>query len=329
MPDRFLNNKKVLFIGYYYYDYHVHIQKALRQAGAELDFYALMNRNLWYLISRQVSYKWFSSYNELQASNILKSVSGKKYDYVFVTLGFQLPVWFYQKLKIQNSDAIFINYTWDSVRETEHRNTIMDILPYFDKCYSFDRSDCEGYGIQSYLPLFFIDDYANLIVKKENPLYDILFIGSLCTEIRYYAIRKLDKFCTKNRLNFFYYLRASLRFYFSRILRGKITRKIHFKSIKHSDILKYYATTNVVIDLAGHTQSGLTMRTFEVLGAGKKLITTNSNIKHEDFFDQEYISIIDIQNPTIDVDFVKKKIIKKIDMTRYSIHAWLKNLFST
>ena len=327
MTDRFLKNKKVLFIGYVYYDYHLHICRAMRQAEADLDFLPIMNKNIWYLIFRQLNFKWFSAYNEWYAARILKSISGKEYDYVLVTAGYQLPAWFYYELKKKNKNALFINYSWDSVRQTEHKNTIIDILQYFDMCYSFDRKDCEIYGIQRYLPLFYIDDYSNLINEQKDPSIDILFIGSLCTEVRYNAVKQIEKICTLKSLVFYYYMLVSYRFYFKRILNGKMTRNIHFKSIKHSEIIKYYSASKAVIDLAGHEQSGLTMRTFEILGAGKKLITTNENIKLEEFYDSEYINVIVLENPEIDVDFVNKDIINVIDMSKYNIHSWLKNLF--
>lgn len=328
MAEKFLLNKKVLFIGYEYYDYHIHICKALRQAGADLDYRPIMNRHIWYLLSRQISFKCFVAYNDRYASKVLESVRGKKYDYVLVTLGFQLPGWLYSELRKLNPDAVFINYTWDSVRETEHRNTILDIVLYFDRAYSFDPSDCERYGMQRYLPLFYIDEYADLADEQKDCSNDILFIGSLCTEIRYRAVKQIKKLCSLNNLKFFYYLYVSYRFYFRRLINGKITPNIHFKSIKHSDILKYYSDSKVIIDLTGQTQSGLNLRTFEVLGAGKKLITSNANIKRELFYDPENISVIDSENPVIDVDFIRKETSKKIDMSNYSIHAWLKNLFA-
>ena len=329
MHDRFLQNRRVLFIGYEYFDYNIHICRALREAEAELDFFPMMNKNIWYLIFRQLSFKWFSAYNEWYASRILNSVSGKNYDYVFVTLGFQLPMWFYSKLRKINPDAVFINYTWDSVRETEHRNKILDILSYFDIAFSFDQDDCELYQIQRYMPLFFIDDYADLAREKKELSIDLLFIGSLCTETRYRAIKKIEKLCKIKKLNFFCYLYVSYRFWFHRLFKGKLTQSIHFKFLRHEDILNYYSNSKVIIDLPGQIQSGLSMRIFEVLGSGKKLITTNTNITREEFYDPEHICVIDLENPVIDVNFINKKVSKIIDMSNYSIHSWLKNLFIT
>ena len=40
----------------------------------------------------------------------------------------------------------------------------------------------------------------------------------------------------------------------------------------------------IVVDVPDKIQSGLTMRTFEALGARKKLLTTNMNIRSYSFF---------------------------------------------
>ena len=43
-----------------------------------------------------------------------------------------------------------------------------------------------------------------------------------------------------------------------------------------------------VLDINHLDQSGLTIRTFEALGAGKKIITTNSEIKKYPFYIKQY-----------------------------------------
>ena len=49
--------------------------------------------------------------------------------------------------------------------------------------------------------------------------------------------------------------------------------------MKINDIVSLYKESEVILDINHPGQNGLTMRTFEALGAGKKLITTNTEIK--------------------------------------------------
>jgi len=58
------------------------------------------------------------------------------------------------------------------------------------------------------------------------------------------------------------------------------------------DIIKNFKT---IIDIERPLQKGLTMRTIEMLGTNKKIITTNN------------IFIIDRNNPIIDEIFLKKE----------------------
>ena len=70
------------------------------------------------------------------------------------------------------------------------------------------------------------------------------------------------------------------------------------------------------------------MRTFEVLGSGRKLITTNKNIIKEPFYDEEYIYVLDPQKPLINKKFFDndyKNIPKVID--NYHIDNWVHNIF--
>ena len=62
-----------------------------------------------------------------------------------------------------------------------------------------------------------------------------------------------------------------------------------FKSLSSNEIVSYYDRSNIVLDISHPGQSGLTMRTFETIGAGKKLITTNADIKNYPFYNPENI----------------------------------------
>ena len=71
------------------------------------------------------------------------------------------------------------------------------------------------------------------------------------------------------------------------------------------------------------------MRTFETLGAGKKLITTNSQIKKYSFYNDQNIFILDRENILMSRDFLKSPF-KKIDddlVFEMSISGWIKSIF--
>jgi hypothetical protein len=68
-------------------------------------------------------------------------------------------------------------------------------------------------------------------------------------------------------------------------------------------ILNLYNDSNVILDIHHPLQNGLTIRTFETLGAKKKIITTNEHIKKYKFYNSNNILIIDRKIPKIDINF--------------------------
>ena len=97
--------------------------------------------------------------------------------------------------------------------------------------------------------------------------------------------------------------------------------------ISQERIIEAYSNASAVLDIEHHKQNGLTMRTLEVLGAGLKLITTNKNIRKEDFYSESNVLIIDRGMPNIDKDFLLRR--SNIPLSKkYSIESWIKCIFS-
>ena len=326
--EEFLSKKKVLYIGYEYYNYNTHILDSLNKSGADVTSY-LNVKNKWvYTILQKLSFYCFKKYSHNYGKKILKETKGKDFEYFFILHGFQFDDYFYKNLKIQNPNIKLINYTWDSIRTTNHNRSVLDILKHFDSAFSFDKNDCTTYRKQKYLPLFFIDDYS---VKKkyiEKPKYDVVFIGSLVTLRRYNYLKDIAKIFNEKNITFYFYLKISPLFYFNCLLKGEILKNIKFKSLSAKNIINIYNKTNTIIDIPGQIQSGLTMRTIETLSYGLKLITTNEFIKNESFYNKGHIDIISYDNPNIDRDFILSKPHDNLLMNDYSIHSWLKKIFT-
>jgi len=116
------------------------------------------------------------------------------------------------------------------------------------------------------------------------------------------------------------------------IVRGKFINfnKINFKPISLKRIKDIYAKTNTILDVHNPKQSGLTMRTFEALGSGKKLMTTNFNIKKEPFFNTDYIltfKLLDDVKPEVIDAFIRNSG-NGISLDQYKLSSWLHNIFN-
>jgi hypothetical protein len=67
------------------------------------------------------------------------------------------------------------------------------------------------------------------------------------------------------------------------------------------------------------------MRTLEVLGARRKLITTNAEVVHYDFYDPKNILVVDRENLKIPPDFLKSEFRPLPDFIyqKYSLKGFL------
>jgi hypothetical protein len=106
-------------------------------------------------------------------------------------------------------------------------------------------------------------------------------------------------------------------------------KKIRFESLNLAEILELYKKTKVILDIHHPNQKGLTMRTFEALGAGKKLITTNAEIKKYRFYNDKNILIIDRDKPMVTIEFFEcdSQEMSSDILDSMSIRGWLQALF--
>lgn len=80
-----------------------------------------------------------------------------------------------------------------------------------------------------------------------------------------------------------------------------------------------------MIDIQHPKQVGLTMRTIEMLGLRKKLITTNQDIKNYDFYNEDNICIIDRKDILIKKNFFETNYNSNSDAYRknYSLESFV------
>jgi hypothetical protein len=320
-----LSNKKILYIGPLFFNYDQKLVSKFKQLGGIIHTFELYPNSLYFNSIKKFRKSYYNSrfinnyYNKL--------LEFKDYDYVLIRHGFQLSNDLLLNLRKQNPNAFFINFHWDSIKS---KYNYLPIIKHFDKVCSFDYQDCQTYNL-CYLPLFFIDEYGDFSKKekkgkKEN---DLLFIGGWRDLERYNLIKETEKLCKQNQLSFFYYLQLAYIGQFRFIRKGTFPKQAKHRLLTHAQILEYFDKSLSIIDFPSSFQSGLTMRTFETLGAGKKLITTNKNILNEPFYNPEYISVINPKNLKINVDFIKNEPKDKINVDNYSLESYIYKLLQT
>lgn len=321
-----LLNKKILYIGRLDLFYDHLLVKKLEELGADVDSFDLNIKSPYSKFATKFKIVDFETYKNDYYNKVLLK---KGFDLVLVRQGFQLKTELYEILRIVNPYAKFINFHWDSIKPEVGYN-YQQIIRYFDKVYSFDYKDCATHEEINYLPLFYIDEYSEFRKKNNNDIYqfDILFVGSWRNRERYDLVKLTEKLAKQNQLKFYYYLYFSFKSQKELVKKGIIPKKSKSKLLSTNEILQLFSTSNTIVDFPSSFQTGLTMRTFETLGAGKKLITTNKNIVSEPFYNPEYINLIDTNNLKIDVDFIKNKPSSSITeiLNDYSLESYIHKL---
>lgn len=327
--------KKVLLIMPNFFEYPHVICEEIKSLGYEVDFFddrpstsplvkatIRINKNL---IKRYIK-RYFQS--------ILEKTSKKKYDVVFLISGQSLSFSedMMEELKKSQPHSKRVLYQWDSLKNFPY---IEKMHKYFDKCYSFDKSDCDNLPYLKFLPLFYSKEYENISnLNKKNFEYDFCFVGTAHPK-KYKFIKIMSK---QLKLvypkQFIYFYFPSRIVYFYRKIINKEFRKakineFNFVPLNSKKMVQIYTNTRCVLDSPQDGQLGLTIRVIEALGAKKKLITTNEDVLNYDFYKPENIYVyndkINLENTFFKNDYldIDEKIYEK-----YSLKNWLKEIFS-
>jgi len=326
-----LKGKKILFLAVSFFQYEKAIAKRLSELGAEVDFYdeRPSNSNFTKGIIRLNKNLYQSVINRYYAK-IINEIQHKKYDYFLLIKGEAVPIYFLEKIRALNPEMEMIYYNFDPLKEYP---TLISNLKYFDKKFTFERNDAVTYNL-NFRPLFYLDEYKNLSQNIHSSKYDIIFIGSAHTD-RYIVGERIKAIANKLKLRsfFYYYAMGRIAFRLRKLMDKNLKQfdnsKLSFDKLSHSQIIDYYKKTKSVLDINKPFQKGLTIRTFEVLASGRKLVTTNFDIKNYPFYNPKNILVIDRENVQLNQSFFNTEFEKMDEKTLYmmSLDSFIECLF--
>lgn len=255
----------------------------------------------------------------------IKAAGRGHYDAILVIQGEALSPTLLNWLRVTYPDGPMIWYLWDSMK---NKPALTDNLSYFDCVYSFDPHDARSYGM-GFRPLFFSPDYAQLTHAEKA--FDLCFIGTAHDD-RFPVVKEIVQSLPTKNVYTFLYMQSRLLYAWRRLsdrnLRLARRSDFSFGKLPQSEVRKIIAQSDIVLDIQHPAQHGLTIRTLEVLGAGKKLVTTNTEIKDYDFYNENNIMIVDRKFPSIPDEFFQRVYQPVADCTLeyYSINGFLKSL---
>ena len=323
--------KRILFFSANFFGYQNEIRRKLSEMGAEVDFFDERPKNtFWYKALIRLDKRLMNKRIGAYYQDIIDSTRRNRYDYVFFLKAEVITAQKMEQLKAAHPESVFLLYMWDSIRNCP---SVTGLFSFFDRIYSFDRKDVLANGHLKFRPLFYLDDYAE-IPAVAKPTYEISFIGTGHSD-RYKLVMQVKRICEENGWKYFLflYLQDIRVFYYRKIATPgfKKARKsdFSFQPLGKEAILGHIEDTRCVLDIERPVQVGLTMRTIEVLGACRKLITTNADIVHYDFYNPDNIQIIDRKNPEIPESFIRAPYtpVDEEVYASYSIGSWLREIF--
>tara|TARA_B110000259_G_scaffold112874_1_gene128761 strand:- start:4676 stop:5662 length:987 start_codon:yes stop_codon:yes gene_type:complete len=324
-----LSGKHILFIAPNFFGYEEEIALELRSRGADVDFIsATPFKSTFLKAALRLKRKWVVPFLEKFFYKKILSVGKKKYDYIFVLKGEALSENFLINLKKKYSTATFILYLWDSLENTL---SLEKNIKVFDRCYSFDRVDAKKYDL-NYRPLFFGKGF------KREPMQQfkigLSFVGTAHSD-RYLVVSRTLSMLPADLVSYsYFFLQSRWVFYIRRLLTsafsGAKVQDFNFLPMSKSDVQDVFKNSFSIFDIEHPLQRGLTIRSIEALGAGKKLITTNKSIVDEDFYNSQNILILDreglLEIPVSFFDSPFQSVPEDI-CYKYSIRGWIDEIF--
>ena len=316
-----------------FFDYPKSIQQELQKMGYHVDFFDdRPSTSNWVKAIIKVNKNYLKGYIKKYFRQIMNTIKNKHYDVVFLISGQSLSFSedMIKELRDSQPDARFILYQWDSQKNFPY---IVRMHPYFDADFSFDRNDAQQEKNIRFLPLFYTEIYEELGKKQQSHYeYDCSYIGTAHPQ-KYKYINEMSQ-ALKDVLPhqfIYHYMPSKLKYIYHKV-KDKEYKKAKYKEfqtekLSSEEVMNVFKQSRCILDVPQAGQTGLTIRTLECLGAKRKLITTNSDIRNYDFYSERNILIFD-GNIDPDIPFFTKEYedISEQIYQKYSLRNWLKTM---
>lgn len=317
---------RILLLAPTYLNLYCPIKKELERQGHEVffvedhqlrtdsrllisPFYSRCIYHVWNLLTDTYGRYWrkvFRKKTEFKTPfDLLFCIQGLSFDPVLLTL-----------LRQVNPNIHSSLYIWDS-------NCYYDFfqnIDCFDRVFTFDYQDAQkSKGQALFLPFYWTqsDSSSNteydfsLIGKDHDGRFEI--VSKIAPQIKSKGYSCFIKLLPANRYGGLGKI-AKIRFsIFHPVQKRKMIEEYEAcrtSSFAMSEVMpveqveKIIGKTKVIIDTDRITQTGTTPRVIWALANGKKIISTNQNLRKMPFFDERQIQIIDRDDPKIDFNFI-------------------------
>lgn len=326
---------KILLISPNFFNYHKMIIEELINMGHSVDWFDdRPSTNPWIKAIIRIKPTIIHYYIKEYFHKIMQTIKMNQYDVVFLISGQSLSLneTMIKEIRELQPSAKFVLYQWDSLQNFRY---IEKMEKYFDKCFSFDKEDVRNHENLVFLPLFYARRFEEMgELKKERYQYDFSFIGTAHPQ-KYIFVKKMTEQLQKvySSQFIYYFFPSRIVYVYRKFLNEEMKQakygEFHFVPLSFEEYDSIYKESRCILDSPQSGQTGLTIRAIEALGANKKLITTNPDIKNYDFYKPENIYVyegkFDYSSPFFHCPY---KPVEKEIYIKYSLRSWLKTILS-
>ena len=323
---------KIFFLTPFYYDLHVPILNELKRQGHDVFCVEDKLQRFDYSLNEinplvKASFKLISYFVNIKRKLWQKQIAEHseyqaQYDLFLCINGVSFHPLLLDYLRKKNPLIRSVLYLWDTLN-------YYDYLQYrscFDKIMTFDWADAMKDSSIDLLPSYWLPT-PSLPIK-----YDLSMIGS-DHDGRFNFISNIYKQAEKAGLSSF--IKVVIQKPVNSPNDPEYNKKLlapfaTSQSFPFDQVLTIIDESRCILDTDRPTQTGATQRVIWALARGKKIISTNINLKNMPYYRKEQIVFIDRENPVLNIDFIKKESTFDIDdnLIQLRIDKWVKTLIA-
>ena len=245
----------------------------------------------------------------------LKNLPQKKFDYCLIIRGDLIP-----EFVINHARSIsnkMVDFQLDGLSVS---SKILDYQKYFDRIFVFDPEDVKKYpeAALHFLPNCYFGE-PDFSIPSE---IDLLYIGQYLDE-RNVQLKNLHQYLEEHQLS--YTSHTSL-------YRGRCFEPLHPKVLQHKTSTSYEGNldfvkkSKIIIDFKRKEHNGLSLRFFEAMQYGKKIITDNVSVKNNEFYHPNNIFVTDFVHLDGILEFIQKPYhpLPETLIEQYGFKNWIK-----
>lgn len=249
----------------------------------------------------------------------LKNLASKSYDYCLVIRGDLIP-----EFVIKHARSIsnkMVDFQLDGLSVS---SKILDYRKYFDRIFVFDPEDVKRHP--SFNLVFLPNCYFGETDFTQPSEIDLLYIGQFL-EKRHQQLSSIHNYLESQQMHYSSY---------TSLYQGRDFIPLHHKILHHKisttyqENIDFVKKSKTLIDFKRDEHDGLSLRFFEAMQYGKKIITDNFSVKNYDFYHPNNIFVTNYVNLEGLVDFLQSpyQSLPSELVEKYSFKNWINTILN-